>query len=48
MNALEKAHSYALLSRRVGVVIMLLALAWGLWIVWQQYQNRTGEFVPDE
>ena len=28
-NALEKAHSYALLSRRVGVVIMLLALAWG-------------------
>lgn len=47
-NALEQAHNYAVLSRRIGIVIMLLALAWGLWIVWQQYQNRTSEFVPDE
>ncbi len=47
-NALDKAHSLALVSRRIGVFVMALALVWGLWIVWQHYQNRTAEFVPDE
>jgi hypothetical protein len=46
-NALDQAHHLAQLSRRIGLFIMFIALAWGLWILWQQKNNKTNEFVPD-
>lgn len=46
-NALDQANHLALLSRRIGILIMLIALAWGAWILWQQKNHKTNDFVPE-
>jgi hypothetical protein len=46
-DALDQAHHLALLSRRIGIFLMLTALIWGAWLLWQQKNNRTNDFVPD-
>lgn len=46
-NALDQAHNLALLSRRIGIFIMFLALLWAAWLLWRQKNNRTDDFVPN-
>lgn len=46
-DALDRAHSLALLSRRIGIFIMFVALLWGAWLLWQQKNNRSNDFVAD-
>ena len=39
LNRLEKCYEYAAVANNTGIVLMLIAFAWGGYILYRQYQN---------
>lgn len=44
LNRLEKCNDYANLAYNIGTALMLLAFAWGAYILFQQYKNIDKRF----
>ena len=44
LGLLRRAREVAWVMHKFGLAVMIVAWAWGAWILWRQYQNRT-DFV---
>jgi hypothetical protein len=46
LHLLRRAHEVAWVMHKLGLVLMLLAWIWGVYILWRQFQRRA-DFVVD-
>ncbi len=48
LGLLTKAQLIGALTHKLGALVLLLALAWGAWLLWRQYPRLAGDVLHEE